>query len=140
MSNVAQLVTAVRKPQFSYPFTTGSLAQSTTGTLVNTGVSGLNRRYMGYQGSVYALVATLSGTLAGGTVTVTPVVDGTPQPNWVLVLSTPGVTGGVLAQDARKTSFNQGSTLQFLYTTDTFSVAGQGLEVEVQVMFESVDL
>lgn len=140
MSNVAQSINATRKPQFSYGWAVGSLAESVTGTLTNTAVSGLYRRYMGYQGSVYALVASLSGTLAGGTVTVTPVVDGTPQPNFALVLSTPGAKGGIIAQDARKINFNVGSTINLIYTTDTFSVAGQALEVEVQTMFEAVEL
>lgn len=140
MGNVAQIITAVRKPQFDYPFTNGSMSETTTGTLVAGGVTGVSRQYLPAQGSVYGINASFGGTLTSGTVTFTPVINGTPQPAFVATTLTAGARGASQLGDARVYPFNAGDTIGLLYTTSALAPAGLAVKAELLVLFESVEL
>lgn len=139
MGNVAQTIDAVRKPQHPLTFTNGSLAESGNGTLLNSGISGLNRRVMPYDGSVYAIAASYSANLTAGTIQLQPSINGTVQPFYVrnAAADAKGVYGH---QDGRVTNFRAGDTLQIVYNAAALNAAGIAIEVDVYVMFENVDL
>lgn len=139
MGNVAQLITAVRKPQFPLTFTNGSLAESGNGTLLNSGITGLDRRVMPAQGSVYMLAATYSANLTAGTIQLQPSINGTVQPFYVrnAAASAKGVYG---QQAARVTNFNAGDTLQIVYNASGLNAAGIAIEVDVYVFYEDINL
>lgn len=142
MGGVVQTVgSATTKPQHSYGFSSGSLASTlAAGTLNRAGITGLTRQYAPYQGSVYGLVASISGTLTSGTITLTPMINGTPQPNNTLVLGTGGAKGGVATWDARKLSFLTGGTIELLYSTAAALPGGIAIEVEALTLLENVYL
>lgn len=137
MGNVAQGVTGDRQPHFVFTFTAGSLASSANGTLLPNGVTGATKRVMPYRGSVYAIAAQGSGTI-GGTLTLTPVIDGVTQ----TFHATQGAAGSlnlVKKQDGRVTNYNAGSTLSVLYNTTNVS-GGLAIVVDVYCFSEQVEI
>lgn len=142
MSGVSQLVGgAITKPQVNFGFSSGSLASTlTAGTLTRAGVTGITRQYMPFTGSVYGLVASISGTLTSGTITITPLINGTPQPNNTLVIGTGGAKGGVKSWDARVLNMVAGGTVELLYATDAALPGGIAIEVEALTLLENVYL
>jgi hypothetical protein len=141
MGNVAQIITAVRKPQFPHHFSTGSLASTlAAGTLNNMGISGITQKVMPYAGSIYALAASINGTITSGTVTITPMINGTPQVGIATVIGTAGQHGNYNSPGARIYNFNAGDRLEVLYTTAAVLSAGSPLQVDVLTMYEAVEL
>lgn len=143
MGNVAQIITAVRKPQFAHSFSTGSLASTlAAGTLTNQGITGITQKIMPYSGSVYALAASIEGTITSGTVTVSPMINGTVylyNPLGVQI-GTGGQRGNYTTEDARIVNFNAGDRLEVVYNTAAVLAAGSPLQCDVYVMYESVEL
>jgi len=141
MGNVAQIITAVRKPQFAHSFSSGSLASTlAAGTLTNNGISGITQKVMPYQGSVYALAASINGTITSGTVTITPMINGTPQVGLATVIGTGGQRGNYNSPGARIYNFNAGDRLEVLYITSAVLAAGSPLQVDILTMYEAVEL
>ena len=139
MGNVAQLITAVRKPQHVMTFTNGSLAQTANGTLLNGGVAGLTRRVMPYAGSVYAIAGSYSANLTAGTVQLQPSINGTVQDFYVRNTAA-GAKGVYGSQNARETNFNAGDTLEIVYNAAGLNAAGIAIEADVYVFYEDVNL
>lgn len=140
MGNMSQLVTAITKPQFTLPWSNGSLASTANGTLLNNGITGLTPRRMPAAGSVFGMSLSTVGTLTSGTLTVTPQLNGTPQPAWTLVFGTGGAKGAATFQPSRTLNFNAGDTLELLYGSVAVLPGGLAVEVDVYVVLESIDL
>lgn len=138
MGNVAQLITAVTKPQHSFSYFNGSLAQSGNGTLLS-GTTGLTQRIMPYKGSVYAISGAISAALTAGTLQLQPSINGTVQP-FNVHNEAAGQIGLYGSQAARITQFAAGDTLQVVYNAAALDAAGVALEVDVYVLFEGVNL
>lgn len=139
MGGVSQLITAIRKPQHVLTFTNGSLAESGNGTLLNGNVTGLNRRVMPFDGSVYAIAASYSADLTAGTIQLQPSINGTVQPFYVRNAAA-GAKGVYGRQDARVTNFKAGDTLQIVYNAAALNAAGIAIEADVYVFYEDVEL
>lgn len=140
MGNVVQASgIAITKPNFQPGFSSGSLQSTATGTLTRAGVTGLTRQYSPYVGSVFGLVASISGTLTSGTITITPLINGIPQPNNTLVLGTGGAKGGIKTWDARKLNLVVGSTIELLYTTAAALPGGIAIELDALILLEGVE-
>ncbi len=138
MGNVAQLITAVTKPQHSFSYYNGSLAQSGNGTLL-TGATGLTQHKMPYKGSVYAISAALSAALTAGTLQLQPSINGTVQA-FNAFNDAAGQNGLYATQAARVTQFAAGDILQVVYNAAALDAAGVALEADVYVLFEDVRL
>lgn len=140
MGNMSQLITAVSKPQFVQTWSSGSLASTSTGTLNTNGITGLTPRYMPATGSVYGMSISTVGTLTSGTLTITPQLNGTPQPTWTLVLGTGGAKGAATFQPSRKLNFVLGDTLEFIAGAAAVLPGGLAVALDVYTVLESVDL
>ncbi len=140
MGNVAQGISAVRQPQMNYPFSVGSLSQATTGTMLPSGITGQSVRLMPSRGSVYGLAGAYSTALTAGTVTLTPVINGTPVPALAVSNKAASAKGVYGLFPARIANFQAGDTLAIVYTTSGLNAAGGALVVDTYVFFEDIDI
>ncbi len=140
MGNVAQGISAVRQPQMTYPFSAGSLSQAATGTLLPSGITGASYRVMPSAGSVYGMVGSYSAALTAGTVTLTPVINSTPQPALQVTGHAANAKGIYGLLPARIASYRAGDTLSIVYTTSGLNAAGIGIIVDVMCFFEDIDI
>lgn len=140
MGNMVQAVTGDRQPQMALPFSVGSLSQATTGTMLNTGITGHSTRVMPSRGSLYGLVGSYSTALTAGTVTLTPLINGTVHTALQVTNAAANAKGVSKLISGRVVTFNQNDTLQIVYTTAGLNSAGGALEVDALVVYESIDL
>lgn len=140
MGNVAQTKIAISKIQVVLPFSAGSLSQATTGTLLNTGITGHQPRVMPSAGSVYGLAGSYSTALTAGTVTLWPMINGTVNQGLVATNDAASAVGVSKFGSARVVNFNQNDTLQVIYKTSGLDAAGGALECDVYIFYEDINI
>ncbi len=140
MGNVTQGISATRQPQFSFPFSAGSLSQAATGTLLPNGITGSSYRVMPSTGSVYGLVGSYSAALTAGTVTLTPAINGVPIVALQVSNKAANAKGVYGLKPARVAGYVAGDTLSIIYTTSGLNAAGIGIVVDAMCFFENIDI
>lgn len=140
MGNMSQGVVGDRQPHISYSFSAGSLSQAATGTLLPSGVTGATVRVMPSRGSVYGLMGSYSAALTAGTVTLTPLINGTPKVAIQVTNSAASAKGVYGIKPARIATFEPGDTLSIVYTTSGLDAAGIGIIVDAMCVYENIDV
>lgn len=139
---ISQDNVAVKKPQFIHSFQRVNIT-GTDGTLnaaADTNVV-VTQKVMPYPGSVYAMAINASGTLASGTLSVYPTINGATLTNLEVELGIPGDQYDYTIGEGRVYNFVAGDRLGVVFINDSVSPDNdRDIVADVYTVAEGVEL